>query len=84
MWTGKIKRLGKEQRDLKKKFQRHCEKDSDEEKQKHSGRLKAHEKRVKERGENFDSDCVDSEDSQASLLDDLHTFSQSSCFPEMS
>jgi hypothetical protein len=30
LWTEKFKRLRKEQRDLKKKFERHCEKDSDE------------------------------------------------------
>jgi hypothetical protein len=56
---------------LKKKFQRHCEKDSNEEKQNHRARRKSHEKRAEERGENFDSDSLDSEDSQASLLDDL-------------
>jgi hypothetical protein len=71
VWTGKIKRLRKEQRDLKKKFQQHCEKDSNEEKQSHRARRKAHEKRAEEKGENFDSDSLDSEDSQASLLDDL-------------
>jgi hypothetical protein len=31
-------------------------------------RRKAHEKRVKQRGDNFDSDSLDSEESQATLL----------------
>jgi hypothetical protein len=44
---------------------------SDGEKQNWRARRKAHEKRVKQRGDNFDSDSLDSEESQATLLDEL-------------
>jgi hypothetical protein len=56
---------------LKKKFQNHCGRNSDGEKQNWRARRKAHEKRVKQRGDNFGSDSSDSEESQATLLDEL-------------
>jgi hypothetical protein len=70
-WMGKVKDLTKEYKLLKKKFQNHCGRNSDGEKQNWRARRKAHEMRVKQRGDNFGSDSSDSEESQATLLDEL-------------
>jgi hypothetical protein len=67
---GKIKHLTKEYK-LLKKFQSHSAKNSDNKKQNWRTRRKAHEKRDEQRGDNFDSDSSDSEESQATLLDEL-------------
>jgi hypothetical protein len=59
-WMGKIKDLTKEYK-LLKKIQNQCGRNSDGEKQNWRARRKAHEKRVKQRGDNFGRDSSDSE-----------------------